>query len=104
MHMSQRPSDHQCGVRTSAHVEAARFWLVCRVGGAYFGIDVRCVQAVRRYESLPGGCGGPVLGSTRLLDQSCGPIVDLRIQLGIESPTFDAKTEIVVVKIADQLV
>jgi chemotaxis signal transduction protein len=79
-------------------------WLICSIGDRSYGVDMRCVQEVLGYERPCSIAGVPayLVGRIRRADAII-PVIDLRVRLGVSSPTIGPATAIVVVKVGESL-
>jgi chemotaxis signal transduction protein len=76
-------------------------WLVCRIGDGFYGINMRCVEEICRYEKPRDIAGAPehLVGLLRR-GQTVVSVADLRIRMGMRNPSVGPSTAIVVVKVA----
>lgn len=87
-----------------ALTESSEF-VVFQLGEWEYGIDIRQVQRLRGYRSLARTASAPdfVEGAVQS-DGVIMPIVDLRLHVGIATPTFDHFTAVIILNVPDRTV
>jgi purine-binding chemotaxis protein CheW len=75
-----------------------------RLGGEEYGIDILAVREIRAFERPTRIANAPafILGVVNLRGVIV-PIVDLRLKFGIEQPTYDASTVVIILNVANRV-
>ena len=89
----------------SSEKDAADEFLAFTLGGEEYGINILRVQEIRGYEPVTRIANAPdfIKGVVNLRG-TIVPIVDMRIKLGLGSPTYDPLTVVIILNIAGRVV
>lgn len=87
-------------------VEAlATQYLAFRLGTEEYGVDTRFVSEIRGYTEATRIANAPAfLKGVINLRGTIIPIIDLRLKLGIDAPTYGATTVTIVINVADRVI
>ena len=107
MHVSSNPSDVLPPIAAALPTGVARVreWLTFRLGTEEYGIDILQVQEIRSYEKPTRLVSAPhaVKGVINLRGVLV-PVIDMRIQFGLESVAYDDFTVVIVLIVGDQTI
>ena len=89
----------------SSEKDAADEFLAFTLGGEEYGINILRVQEIRGYEPVTRIANAPdfIKGVVNLRG-TIVPIVDMRLKLGLGSPTYDPLTVVIILNIAGRVV
>ncbi|OGU22306.1 MAG: chemotaxis protein CheW [Hydrogenophilales bacterium RIFOXYD1_FULL_62_11] len=89
----------------SSEKDAADEFLAFTLGGEEYGINILRVQEIRGYEPVTRIANAPAfIKGVVNLRGTIVPIVDMRIKLGLGSPTYDPLTVVIILNIAGRVV
>ena len=93
-HLNRHPS-------AELPAQAALEVLAFTIGAEEYGVDIQGVQELRNYETVTRIANAPafIKGVVNLRGLIV-PIVDLRIKMGVQAPTYDQFTVVIVVNVA----
>jgi purine-binding chemotaxis protein CheW len=102
--MQDSLAQHKQGVRR-ASVPAAAEYLIFRLGGEEYGVDILRVQEIRSYEEPTHIADAPVyLKGVINLRGIIVPIVDLRVKFNLADAQYTGTTVVVVLTLATRIV
>ncbi|KIF80195.1 chemotaxis protein CheW [Noviherbaspirillum autotrophicum] len=92
------------GTRQAQETGAPEF-LIFGLGGEEYGIGIRNVQELRGYETVTRIANAPdYIKGVINLRGAIVPILDMRIKFGLDAPTYDALTVVVILNLDGRLV
>lgn len=92
-------------VAPSAATSLATQYLAFRLGAEEYGVDTRFVGEIRGYAEATRIANAPAfLKGVINLRGSIIPIIDLRLKLGTQDPTYGGTTVTIVMNIADRVI
>ena len=107
MHASSNPTAILPPIAAAVPTGVARVreWLTFRLGSEEYGIDILQVQEIRSYEKPTRLVSAPhaVKGVINLRGVLV-PVVDMRIQFGLEAVAYDEFTVVIVLIVGDQTI
>jgi len=90
-------------IHTSATV--AKEYLAFALGDMQYGVDIQKVQELRGYEAVTRLANAPVfLKGVINLRGNIVPIIDMRIQFGVQQPSYDQLTVVIILNIENHMV
>ena len=90
---------------TPASAASAQQFLAFTLGGEEYGVAIEHVQELRSYEAVTHLANAPdYLKGVTNLRGIIVPIVDLRIKLGIGTPTYHALTVVIILHLGTRIV
>ncbi len=89
----------------SSHHIARNEFLAFKLGREEYGIDILSVQEIRGYENVTRIANAPdyIKGVVNLRG-TIVPIIDMRIKLGIGTPTYDQFTVVIVLNLHNRII
>jgi purine-binding chemotaxis protein CheW len=87
-----------------AHEETGREFLAFTMGAEEYGLDILKVQEIRGYEAVTRIANAPAYFKGVInLRGVIVPVVDMRIKLGLGTPSYDASTIVIVLNLGGKV-
>ncbi len=87
------------------HEETGREFLAFTMGEEEYGLDILKVQEIRGYEAVTRIANAPAFFKGVInLRGAIVPVIDMRIKLGLGTPSYDASTIVIVLNLDGKVV